>query len=191
MNTELSTMDSDTYSRTINGKVLDLRPVRTTDAQRMLEFLNGLSYGTRYLRFGSGSAACADEHAARLCDPSPSAWRRFTVVTDKAGSEMSLAAASYYIQDDRENCDLTILVADEWHGSPLAGWLLTSVLDDARRCGLKRVHAHILAINQRMIRLALRHGFVESPETSQAPIKLLILALDEGDVTEATGETRQ
>jgi RimJ/RimL family protein N-acetyltransferase len=188
MNTELTTIDSDTYCRIINGKVLNLRPVRMTDTQRTVEFLNGLSYGTRYLRFGSGSPAFTTEQAASLCHPTPLEWRRFAVVMDHAGCEIQIASASYYIQENLENCDLTILVADEWHGSQLADWLLTSVLDDARRCGLREVHAHILGTNRRMIRLAQRHGFAESPETSQAPIKLLILAFDKAD---AVGETRQ
>jgi serine phosphatase RsbU (regulator of sigma subunit)/RimJ/RimL family protein N-acetyltransferase len=189
--TTLSFIEPNTHCRTINGKELRFRPVSPDDQDRLLHFLNALSYSTRYLRFGSGCLSFTADQTARFCDPSPQEWRRFIVVTDDAGTERQVASASYYIQEDQENCDLTILVADEWHGSRLAHWLLTNVLDDARRCGLRRVIAQILGTNQRMIRFAQRHGFAVTPETRLAPIKILVLLLDQLDEVDPAKESPQ
>lgn len=164
---------------TQGGKVVRLRPIAPVDAGRMAAFVHGLSFGTRYFRFGRGDMRFTGEEAARRCDPDPAVCRHFIVVTDEDGAEIQVGSARFYIADDGESGELTILVADAWQGSRIAHRLMTTLIESARECGLKRMFAQVLASNTRMLKFAQRHGFAVTAETEHAPIKILSLALDQ------------
>jgi RimJ/RimL family protein N-acetyltransferase len=161
------------------GKVVRLRPVAPKDAGRLAAFARGLSFGTRYFRFGRGDVRFSEEQVARLCDPDQAAYRHFIAVTDENGAEILIGSARFYIQPDRESCEMAIVVADAWQGSRVAHRLMIALIQSARDCGLKRAHVKVLATNTRMLKLAQRHGFAVTSGTDQAAIKTLSLLLDE------------
>lgn len=154
-----------------------LRPITPVDAGRVAAFVNGLSFGTRYFRFGRGDVRFSEDDAAKRCDPDPSLCRHFVVVTDDDDKEIQIASARFYIQPDRESCELTILVADAWQGSRVAHRLLTTLIQSARECGLKRMCARVLATNTRMLSFARRHGFVAAADSDHPAIRTLYLLL--------------
>lgn len=156
-----------------------LRPIAPTDAGRLAAFAHGLSFGTRYFRFGHGDIRFSEEEIARLCDPDPAVCRHFIVVTDEDGAEILIASARFYIQGDGESCEMAIVVADAWQGSRVAHRLITTLIRSARDCGLKRMYVRVLATNTRMLKFARRHAFAVTSGTDDAAIKVLSLLLDE------------
>jgi RimJ/RimL family protein N-acetyltransferase len=56
---------------------------------------------------------------------------------------------------------------------------MSLLVRSAREFGLKRLFAKVLGTNSRMIRFAQRHGFKLVHDAGHAPIKTLVLVLDE------------
>jgi RimJ/RimL family protein N-acetyltransferase len=161
-----------------DGKPVLLRPVAPGDAARLAAFARGLSFATRYFRFGRDDIEFTEEEVRRLCNPDPAFARHFIAVTEDEGHEIQIGSARFQIQDDRETCDLGILVADAWQGTRVAHRLLVKLIEAAKECHLRRMTADVLATNIRMIRFAQRHGFVATTEEDERPgIRRLALAL--------------
>lgn len=150
-----------------------------TDAGQLAAFARGLSFGTRYFRFGRGDIQFSKTEVARLCDADPAVCRHLIVVTDENGAEIPVASARFHIRADGESCEMAIVVADAWQGAMVGHRLMTSLIQSARDCGLSRMDIQVLATNTRMLRLARKHGFTVAPETDNAAIMTLSLLLDE------------
>lgn len=154
-----------------------LRPVSPGDAERLAEFARGLSFATRYFRFGRGDIEFSEEDVRLLCEPDPALARHFIAVIEEDGREIQIGSARFMIRPDRETCDLGILVADAWQGTPVAHRLLMMLIEAARACGLGRMTADVLATNMRMLRFAQKHGFVATSEEDAPGVRRLVLAL--------------
>ena len=65
---------------------------------------------------------------------------------DIVGSAIAVFAA------DRTSCEFAITVASEFGGAGLATALMTALIDEARRRGLKEMEGFVLTQNQSMLR---------------------------------------
>lgn len=161
------------------GHLVHIRPIAHHDVDRVAEYLEGLSVGTRYFRFGRWNTQFSRDDLIRTCNPDPARCRRLIAVTEQNGVDVQIASAAFVIGADREAGELTILVADQWHGTQVAHRLMALLVRSAREFGLKRLFAKVLGTNSRMIRFAQRHGFVFVHDAGHAPIKTMVLVLDE------------
>jgi len=164
---------------TQGGKVVKVRPIAPADVERLAAFADGLSFGTRYFRFGHGDFQFSEVEIARLCNPDLANCRHLIVVTEENGAEIVIASARFYILADGESCEMAIVVADAWQGSHLGHRLMACLIESARECGLGRMYIEVLATNTRMLKFARRHGFAVTSRTDRAPIRTLCLVLDE------------
>jgi RimJ/RimL family protein N-acetyltransferase len=146
---------------------------------RVAAYLDGLSVGTRYFRFGRLNTRFSREDLVRTCNPDPAGCRRLIAITEENGIEVQIASAAFVVGTDKESGELTILVADQWHGTRVAHRLMSLLVRSARDFGLKRLFAKVLGTNSRMIRFAQRHGFKLVHDAGHAPIKTLVLVLEE------------
>lgn len=163
---------------TANGKRVSLRPISPTDGARVKAYLQGLSFGTRYFRFGRGTIEFSDQQICDICNPDQATCRRFIVVTDEGGEQIQIASAAFTLREDGESCEITLLVADAWQGTRVAHRLLEVLIDSARAFGLKSMYVEVLPTNVRMQRFALRHGFVLTSANPDTPaIRTYRLAL--------------
>jgi ribose 5-phosphate isomerase A len=164
---------------TANGKRVSLRPISPADGARVRAYLEGLSFGTRYFRFGRGTIEFSEQHIFAICNPDPVTCRRFIVVAEEGGEEIQIASSAFFLLEDGESCEITLLVADAWQGTRVAHRLLEVLIDSAREFGLKFMCVEVLPTNVRMQRFALRHGFVLTSSNPDIPaIKTYRLALD-------------
>ena len=169
--------------KTPGGKLAKLRPVAATDAGGLAALARGLSFASRYFRFGRGDVEFADAELVRLCDPAHEGRYNLVVVTDEEGRESPIASARFQVRSGTRECDMAILVADAWHGSRVAHRLMSALIERARLAGLTRMHAEVLATNSRMLRFARRHGFAAVSGVQREGIRALSLRLD-GETTE-------
>lgn len=176
---------------TKDGRLLKLRPIAPTDVRQLLDFVRGLSFGTKYFRFGRGDIRFSEKEAVLLCNPDPQVCWRFVVVTEEIGVETQVAAASCHIQPDQTSGELTILVSDAWQGAGLADWLMDKVKGVARGRGLQQLIVHVLATNSRMLQFARKHGFSATEESAHSPIKRLGLSLGETESVVARSQISQ
>ena len=161
------------------GHLVRIRPIDQHDVDRVTEYLDGLSVGTRYFRFGRRNTRHSRDEVIRICNPDPARCRRLIAVTEQHGKEIQIASAAFVVGSDKENGELSILVADQWQGTRVAHRLMSLLILSAREFGLKRIFAKVLGTNSRMIGFAHRHGFKLVPGTEGEQIKSLVLFLDE------------
>jgi RimJ/RimL family protein N-acetyltransferase len=147
-------------------------------------YLEGLSAGTRYFRFGRWDTRFSREDLIRTCNPDPTRCRRFIAVTEQNGIEVQIASAAFVVGPDKESGELTILVADQWHGTRVAHRLMSLLVRSAREFGLRQLLANVLGTNSRMIRFAQRHGFKFVHDAEHHPIKTMVLVLEDAMQTQ-------
>lgn len=153
----------------------------------MRAFIEGLSFGARYFRFGCGEPHFSDAEFRRLCDPDTSVCADFIVVRSKDGGESAVASARYCVQPDGKRCEFAIAVADDWQGRGLGRRLIEALLKNARRNGLILMFGKVLATNGRMLEFARRNGFEVLTDAGDPAIRTVTLALE----ADEAGPTRQ
>ncbi len=151
-----------------NGCELVLRRPCRADVRKSLAFLRGLSYASRYFRFGRGDLEFRESEARALCDPDPAICADFIVLAREREGEVEVASARYCIDADESSCEFALVVADRWQGLGLGERLMRVMIDSARARGLHHMHGTVLATNSRMLQLAEECGFVIE-ESEQGP----------------------
>jgi RimJ/RimL family protein N-acetyltransferase len=171
-------MDTPQRWTAASGSVLTLRAVAPTDVGAMARFIDGLSLGTTYFRFGRLSIQFSADELAAMCARDPGSGRHLVVAAEHNGGEVLIASAHYFPLADEHCCEMEILVADAWQGHRVAHRLLRALAQSATSDGLQRMFATVLPTNQRMIRFAQRHGFKPVGGSRQSRLRTLCLELD-------------
>jgi len=170
-----------------------LRRACRADIPKSLAFLRGLSYASRYFRFGRGDLEFREKDAHALCEPDPAVCADFIVLAREGADEIEIAAARYCVDGDGLSCEFALVVADHWQGLGLGDRLMRAMIDSARARGLRRMHGHILATNSRMLRLAEALGFAIEASSEGPVVKRVSRALEanESDARSRTGKRPQ
>ncbi len=162
---------------TEDGLVLTFRPITAKDADLLADFATGLSYATRYFRFGHGDTWFTREQLVAFCRDPGKGQRHWVVIGDEGGKPACIASGGYVLDTDWHSCELVILVADAWQGTQVAHWLLETLVQAAQDDGAKRMMARVLVTNIRMLRFAKRHGFAISSHCVDLAILTLVRPL--------------
>lgn len=158
--------------------MLKLRPVCPGDSALAVQFVESLSYGARYFRFGCGDFHLDEPQARCLCSPNWAECADFVVVVVTDGLEQEIASARYCIDGDGQGCEFALAVADAWQGRGLGLTLMHALTDCAFRNGLTHMYGRVLASNARMIAFARRLGFCVGSMDATHAVCRVELALD-------------
>jgi acetyltransferase len=150
--------------RTVDGRHVHVRPVRSTDAEDIQAFVRGLSHASRYMRFFAPIRELTPAMLARLTASHGGAGRVFVALSDHAESHRIVAVAEYAVDwsaaaRNGTTCDLALVVADDWQGRGLGSMLLEMLLESARDAGVSCATGDVLRGNEAMLRLARVAGF--------------------------------
>jgi acetyltransferase len=80
-------------------------------------------------------------------------------VTKVNGQPKQIGVARYVINPDGETCEFAIVVSDQWQRCGIARQLMLSLIETARRKGLKVMEGEVLRENQEMLRFMRKLGF--------------------------------
>jgi len=144
--------------RLFDGRTVTIRPIRTDDAERTHQFLEGLSGESRYFRFQKWVRAPSDRLVHFLTAIDYDRDMAF-VCTFAGGSGEEVVGEARYAKNADASCEFGIAIADAWHNSGIAGLLMETILRNARDRGLKRMEGQVLASNKPMLRFARGLGF--------------------------------
>ena len=158
----------DTRWTAADGTALVLRPIAPADIAMAGRFIDALSYGTRYFRFGRGDTRFSSEELAQVCAPDQDTRSHLIIVAN--GATMA-ASARYFVQDDGTSCEFALVVADGWQGRGLGTRLLRALIDDAGRRGLAAMQCEVLATNARMLDFVRAQGFRPMPGSEGSPVR--------------------
>lgn len=160
-----------------DGAQVTLRPIGAADLELEREFVHGLSRTTGYQRLMSARTPSLDE-LRRFTDIDPTRETALIAVTAANGREREIGVARY-VRDENApgEAEFAIVLADDWQRRGLGRKLLSSLIDDAKRQGVRRLVGTVLSHNEGMLRLARRLGFSLALNPSSASVTNVTLDL--------------
>ena len=147
------------FWRAPDGSIVRIRPIASTDATLIREFVGSLSFETRYLRFMGTVRELSPQAIDRLTRVDHRREAALIGVVNYEGADRIVGVARYAMNADDETCDFAIVVADNWQRRGLGSRLLTLLGDTASARGFKRIGGDVLAINRAMTAFVSTHGF--------------------------------
>jgi GNAT superfamily N-acetyltransferase len=164
-----------------DGTPLTIRPICSDDYQLELDFIEGLSARSSYLRLLSPRKLTSQEvqRFVRIDYARELALIALAVVDNKV---RQVGVARYAPESDSPSCDLAIVVADEWQRRGLGEALLVSLVRAAAKAGVQELTGLTLADNVAMRGLARRLGFrIERDPHDATVVQLRMpLSVDQG-----------
>ena len=161
---------------TQDGIPITLRAISPGDVALSKEFLAGLSFGTRYFRFGRGDFQYTDEELRRLCTVAPGERAQFIAIARRDGVDVMIGSARYVVEPDGCTCEMAIVVNDAWQGHGVGRRLLGALIEQAKREHLRTMVGKVLGSNAGMAEFARRQGF-SIDDRSQPGLKSIVRSL--------------
>jgi len=145
-----------------DGTPIMIRIARTDDRQRLVAAFAKLDPQSIYTRFFGYRKELSESLLGHLDAPDFDSFVALLVTLGSGADEVVIGAASYVVLDPSAAAGLTaevaFLVEEDFHGQGLAGKLLAALIDVARRRGITRFDADVLAGNAAMLRVFRRAG---------------------------------
>jgi len=156
MNRPLDTWDSTC------GRTLHLRHGQLDDVGRLLEFERHLSPGTRYFRFGRfRDLHFTPKQLQWILDPNNEENVHFVVTMIEDSAEELLATGRILIDMSAAECQLLIVVRDDWQGCGLGARLTSALCAEASRRGIPGIYCQVMPTNRVMQAFMDKCGFRE------------------------------
>ncbi|MGH8960540.1 MAG: GNAT family N-acetyltransferase [Jatrophihabitantaceae bacterium] len=179
-----------------DGGTVHLRPVRPSDAPKLVALHAGLSVRTRYLRYFSAYPRIPDrdlhrfshvDHHDRVAllvqlGNAAIAVGRYERTTPKASSGASSEALA--------EAEVAFVVADAHQGRGIGSVLLEHLAAAGRECGIRRFNAVVLAENTGMMRVFRDAGYEVTRQLEYGEVTLEF-AIDETALTESVMRERE
>ena len=156
---------------------MTIRPIRAADFALERAFVDGLSTATGYQRLMS-TRRLSDDEVRHFTDIDPRRELALIAVTIVDGKERQVGVARY-VKDEHAagEAEFAIVLSDAWQRCGLGAKLLASLIDAARKNGVRRLVATTLSTNEGMLALARKAGFHLRLHPESATTTLLSLEL--------------
>lgn len=167
-----------THWQLTDGTDINIRPIRSEDAQMLQEFVRNMSEESRYFRFMDTLRELDPVMLSRFTQIDYDREMALVAVTDNGkGDESMLGVARHSINPDGKSCEFGMSVADEWHGHGIGHRLLSSLIEEARNKGLTTMEGDVLSTNAGMLQLAQTLGFTMTPNEEDMTLKRVVKRL--------------
>ena len=142
-----------------DGRQVHVRPLRSSDQEEILQAFDRLSPEARYMRFMSAVKQLDERWLRDALARFPERGVGIAATVPAADGIDIVGAASCVIGADPETCEFAITIVDPYAGGGLGKRLLTTLIEVARRRGLRVMEGFVLASNKPMLKVAKRLGF--------------------------------
>lgn len=136
---------------------LRIRPVRPEDGPLLRSGLAHLSPETTYRRFHGHLDKLTDDEVRYLTHVDY--LHHLALMAIDEGAERAVGVARYYRREGSELAEAAIVVADEWQGKGLGGFLLKGLRDAAEARGVEGFEAWVQDDNAVVLGMLQRRGF--------------------------------
>jgi RimJ/RimL family protein N-acetyltransferase len=159
-----------------DGACVRIRPIKPEDESRLVALFERLSPRSVYHRFFTSYRRLPSEWYREFANVDYHA--RFALVAEHVTSDgvKVRGVARWEPDDEPDAVEIALVVEDAWQGRGLGTALLDALLDAARRRGIHRFSADVLAENERMLRLLRKATVVDRSSTSQGVVHLALVA---------------
>ena len=162
---------------TRDGIEMELRPIQDGDADLLMSFVEHLSFGTRYFRYGRGNFELREDEIQSVCQPDPARCVHLLVLGRTATNQSVVGSGRIVFEAGEKSCELGMSVTDSWQRHGVGRRLLEALIETARFKGQTQMWARVLATNRAMIAFLLGRGFVVSDDGDGMAEKIARLAL--------------
>jgi RimJ/RimL family protein N-acetyltransferase len=140
-----------------------LRRACADDAAAFGHFLQGLSAGSRRLRFHGHCNPQSKTLAQQMCAVDGVHHQAWLAWVGSGDTAVVIGEARFVRRTDNGasagDAELAIVVADDWQGRGVADALMQQLLTAAHAAGLRQLHGDVLNGNVRMEAFMQRYGF--------------------------------
>jgi acyl-CoA synthetase (NDP forming)/GNAT superfamily N-acetyltransferase len=133
-----------------DGRIVQIRPVRSDDASPLLALYQRESDESLRLRFFTAGRGALDREVERLVRPAGP--DHAALAADDAGELVGVA--SYEREPGTDRAEFAVIVDDRHHGRGIGTLLLEHLAGYARRQGVRQLTGDVLAENAAMLRVA-------------------------------------
>jgi GNAT superfamily N-acetyltransferase len=137
-----------------DGRTVVLRPIDGSDAERLIDLHNHLSFESQYFRFFGPKPQLTPAEAEYLANVD--FHRRFAIVAEVDGGE--IVGVGRFDVNEPGIGEAAVVVRDDYQHAGLGTALLTRMREVARGAGLRTFTAEVLAENSRMLDLLHANG---------------------------------
>jgi acyl-CoA synthetase (NDP forming)/RimJ/RimL family protein N-acetyltransferase len=137
-----------------DGGVAHLRPIRPSDAERLVAFYDRVSPQSKYLRFFAPYPRLSDRDVKRFTEVDYVDRVAFILTL---GDEMIAVGRYDRVEDD--HAEVAFLIEDAHQGRGIAQLLLEHLAQAARERGISRFVAEVLPENRRMAKVFADAGY--------------------------------
>jgi len=162
-----------------DGRSVHVRALGSDDEAEILQTFERLSDAARYMRFMRVVRSPDRERLRAMLASFPEAGIGIVATVPAADGIDIVGSAIAVFMAGRTSCEFAITVAGEFGGAGLATRLMTTLIDEARRRGLKQMEGLVLSQNQPMLRLARRLGFRIESEPGDPTVRVCRMTLAE------------
>ncbi len=142
-----------------DGSLVNLRPIRRDDEDRMLALFYRFSPRTVYLRFHQVLKEMSREDVRRFCTVDYDSSFALVATIDSGGGEKIIAVGRYARLPGQDTAEIAFVVEDPYQGRGVGTQLLHHLALIARERGIKAFEAEVLAQNQDMLRVLRDSGY--------------------------------
>jgi acetyltransferase len=141
-----------------DGRTVLLRPIRASDAPRLVDLHRRLSDQSRYLRLHGAQPDIGPAAARYFADVDFD--RRFAIVAVvREARRHSIVAVGRFDIGADATAEMALVVRDDYQALGLGTAILTRLLDIARGRGVRTMTASVLGENRPMLKLLGSKGF--------------------------------
>ena len=171
--------------RLADGRCVTIRPIRAEDEPAERQFFDRLSGEAKTLRFMKFVKAVNEKliHFFTHIDYD----RHMAFVAEHAGR--LVGEARYVANPGGQTCEFGVVIADDWHGSGIAGLLMEALIAAAKARGFDTVEGLVLRDNAVMLAFARDLGFELEPEPREPTLVRVVRKLRPAAATASTGRT--
>ena len=161
-----------------DGRTVHLRAVTPADEAEVLQAFERMSDEARYMRFMRVVRTPDLQRLREVLASFPEAGIGLVATVPASDGLDIVGSAVAVFSADRSSCEFAVNVAAGFGGVGLATLLMTALIDEARRRGLKEMEGFVLSQNHGMLAVAKRLGFRIAYEPGDASVRVCRLALN-------------
>jgi acyl-CoA hydrolase/GNAT superfamily N-acetyltransferase len=184
-------LDCQEYYTLKNGPTVRVRPILTSDEDKLRVFFYSLSDQSRYSRYFSAIRALPHEKAQKEANIDFSRDMGIAAFLGPISTEKIIGTGHFYILFDNQTAEISLLVHDKFRNQGLARFFLQYLTKRATERGVTRFVTELIMGNRAAIYLLkdfTKTGLAKNATVEKAD-EVTILSWEIPDFSEKTGQT--
>ena len=159
---------------TTNGREIFVRPIRSSDAELLIDHFYSLSPKSIYMRFFSPVKQLSKSMLIKLTQIDYDREIALVALMGEGKDKKMVGVCRIILESDKTRGEFAMAISDEWHGKGIGPSLLKQCLKAAQSRGVRHVVGLVLAENTQMLMLGRKLGFTINRTSHSGEYELII-----------------